>query len=82
MLFYVMKCPRRNTDVIQQVCLRLKQIRISKCIKQETVRYDLNMNIARIESGCFSVSLSTLADLCDYYEYPFEDLFKGIKTQL
>ena len=39
------------------------------------------LNIGRIESGKHSISLTTLADLCDYYNVPLEDFFKKIVTR-
>ena len=41
----------------------------------------MKVNIGRIESGRHSISLTTLADLCDYYNVPLEDFFKKIVTR-
>ena len=46
-----------------------------------TCFFDTDLNIGRIESGRHSISLTTLADLCDYYNVPLEDFFKKIVTR-
>lgn len=76
-----MKAQRRNDFLVRQVAEGLKEVRKNRNLTQEVVRFDTDMNIGRIESGCHSISLTTLADLCDYYQISLEDFFRGIKTQ-
>lgn len=76
-----MKTQRRNRFVDAQVAQRLKGLRYARGLTQEEVRYAIDMNIARIESGRHSLSLGTLADLSDYYKIPFEELFRGVVTR-
>lgn len=40
----------------------------------------MDINIGRIEVGQHSITLSTLADLCDYYGITLEEFFRGIQT--
>lgn len=61
-----------------QITARLKQIRKDREIRQETVRYDLGVNIGRIEGGRHCITLLTLARLCDYYGITLTDFFVGI----
>ena len=61
-----------------QITARLKQIRKDRGIRQEAVRYDLGVNIGRIESGRHCITMLTLARLCDYYEITLTDFFVGI----
>lgn len=61
-----------------QITARLKRIRKIRGIRQETVRYDLGVNIGRIETGRHCITLPTLARLCEYYEVPLADFFDGI----
>lgn len=72
---------RRNELVDAQVALRLKRLRYARSLTQEEVRFAVDMNIARIESGRHSLTLGTLADLSDFYEVPFEELFRGVVTR-
>ncbi len=75
-----MKRQRRNDLLVQQVVERLKAVRRERGLTQENVRFDTDLNIGRIESGRYSISLTTLADLCDYYGIPLEEFFKHIVT--
>lgn len=76
-----MKRQRRNDILVEQVVERLKTVRRERGLTQENVRFDTDLNIGRIESGRHSISLTTLADLCDYYNVPLEDFFKKIVTR-
>lgn len=75
-----MKRQRRNDILVEQVVERLRSIRRAHGLTQENVRFDTDLNIGRIESGRHSISLTTLADLCDYYDISLEDFFKDIVT--
>lgn len=75
-----MKRQRRNNLLVKQVVERLKAVRRERGLTQENVRFDTDLNIGRIESGRHSISLTTLADLCDYYGIPLEEFFKHIVT--
>ena len=77
----IMKRQRRNEILVKQVVDRLKTVRRERGLTQENVRFDTDLNIGRIESGRHSISLTTLADLCDYYNVPLEDFFKKIVTR-
>lgn len=76
-----MKRQRRNDLLVEQVVERLKAVRRDRGLTQENVRFDTDLNIGRIESGRHSISLTTLADLCDYYNIPLEEFFKEIITR-
>lgn len=80
-LLCTMKRQRRNEILVEQVVERLRSIRRAQGLTQENVRFDTDLNIGRIESGRHSISLTTLADLCDYYGISLEDFFKEIVTR-
>lgn len=72
---------RFNEILHRRIVERLKQLRKHKGLTQEEVRNDMNdLNIGRIESGQHSITVSTLADLCDYYGVTLEEFFKDMKT--
>lgn len=75
-----MKRQRRNDFLVEQVLIRLKDIRKARGLTQENVRFDTDLNIGRIESGRHSISLTTLADLCDHYEVTLEEFFGNVVT--
>lgn len=63
-----MKRQRRNDFFVGQVADRLAKARRRHNLTQEVVRFDTGLNVGRIEAGCSDITLSTLADLCDYYD--------------
>lgn len=71
----------RNEKLLREVSKRLKQLREAKGVSQADVYIDTDLNMARVEGGKTSLSLSTLSRLCDYYGITLEEFFKGIKTK-
>lgn len=69
---------RRNTKLLNAIGLRLREIRQSKGLSQVMVYIDTDIHIARIEMGKYNITMSTLSDLCDYYEISLEDFFKNM----
>lgn len=76
-----MKTQRRDRRVEKQIAERLKMFRRARGLTQEDVRFSTDINIARAESGCGSLSIGTIVDLCDYYEISLEEFFRGVTTQ-
>ncbi len=70
-----MRRERHNDKVVGEVIARLKQLRQDHGLSQMDVYIDTDINIARIESGHGNISVSTLADLCDYYQITLADFF-------
>lgn len=69
---------KKEIDLAKRLAERLKQVRRQRGFTQENVRFDLNMNIGRIEIGENCVSLPTLKRLCDYYGITLEEFFRGL----
>lgn len=67
--------------LIHRIADRLKELRHARGLTQENVRFDLEINIGRIEACQHSISISTLACLCDYYKISLTDFFAGIETK-
>lgn len=76
-----MRRERYNEIAVQSVVERLKEVRHFRGLSQDDVYIETDINIARIEAGRGNVSVSTLADLCNYYEISFEEFFKGVLTK-
>ena len=68
----------KDIELAEKIAERLKDVRIKKGLTQENVRFDLNMNIGRIEIAENCISLPTLKKLCNYYGIAFEEFFRGI----
>lgn len=64
--------------LVTQIIARLKEIRKQRGILQESVLFDLGINIGRVEGGRHCPTVLTLARLCGYYGVTLEELFKGI----
>lgn len=74
-----MKKQRRNNILILQISSRLKEIRLEKKLSQETVYFNTDIHIGRVEAGQYNITISTLYELCKYYDITLVDFFKGIK---
>lgn len=75
-----MRQQRRNEILVHMIAKRLQELRRERNLTQENVRFDTDLNIGRIETGQHSITITTLADLCDYYGVTLEEFFKSIKT--
>ena len=65
----------------QKDCGEAERLRKERNLTQENVRFDLELNIGRIEAAQHSITFSTLGDLCDYYGVTLEEFFRGIHTK-
>ena len=71
-----MKKQRVDSSIIESVSDRIKQLRESKGISQETFYIDTDIHIARIESGKSNITISTLSDICKYFNISLSEFFK------
>ena len=67
--------------MVKRIAERLKELRKERNLTQENVRFDLELNIGRIEAAQHSITFTTLGDLCDYYGITLEEFFRGIETK-
>ncbi len=70
---------RRNEELVDAVGKRLRELRLKKGLSQDVVYVDTDIHIARVEMGRYNITISTLSDLCDYYDVTLEEFFKGMK---
>ncbi len=76
-----MRQQRRNEILVKRIAKRLQELRQERNLTQENVRFDMDLNIGRIETGQHSITITTLADLCDYYGVTLGEFFKSITTK-
>ena len=69
---------KRNYRLLEAVACRLKGLRASAGKSQADVYIDTDINIARVESGRTSITLTTLQILCCYYGVSLEEFFRGL----
>jgi len=72
-----MKKQRCNQELLDKIAKRIKQLREEKGISQDTFYIDTDIHIARIELGKVNITISTLQDICDYFEISISDFFKN-----
>lgn len=70
--------PRSNKLLLQAIAARLRKLRKERSLSQIDVYIDTDIHIARIERGQTNISVSTLWDICEYYNISLDDFFRGI----
>lgn len=70
---------RCNTDLLLSIAQRIKQLRMEKGVSQEAFYIDTDIHIARIESGKSNITVSTLNDICKYFEVSLSEFFSTIE---
>jgi len=71
----------KNSELLIEVGLRLKELRKQKKILQADLRNDTGINITRIENGTTNLTLSSLAVLLEYLDIKLSDFFKLVEKQ-
>lgn len=71
---------RCNTNLLLSIAQRIKQLRVEKGVSQETFFIETDIHIARIESGKSNITVSTLSDICKYFEISLSDFFSTIES--
>jgi transcriptional regulator with XRE-family HTH domain len=74
-----MKRQRCNQELLDGIAKRIKGLREERRVSQDTFYIDTDIHIARIELGRINVTVSTLKDICDYFEISLGEFFEGMK---
>ncbi|MEN9917851.1 MAG: hypothetical protein RL662_287 [Bacteroidota bacterium] len=69
---------RCNISLLLSIAQRIKQLRMEKGVSQETFFIETDIHIARIESGKSNITVSTLHDICKYFDITLSDFFSTI----
>ncbi|WP_427874057.1 helix-turn-helix domain-containing protein [Flavobacterium sp. MMS24-S5] len=75
----------KNDKLLIAVKLVLKELRLKTGLTQEQVSNDIKANknlsihIARNESANLNITISTLYELCDYYQISVSDFFTRVE---
>lgn len=73
--------PKRTNDFLtKSVARRLKTLRAQRGFSQEFVNENTGLNLPRIEAGTTTLSLVSLALLCEFYDISLHDFFDGIEV--
>lgn len=64
-----------DTELLNRVAVRIKEIRLAKGITQEVFYNDTGINIGRIERSKRNFSISTMKKICEYLDITLEEFF-------
>lgn len=68
---------QKDLELLSYIAQKLKTLRAMKNVSQQDVLNDTNIHIARIETGKLNVSVSTLSQLCKYFNITLTDFFNS-----
>jgi transcriptional regulator with XRE-family HTH domain len=68
----------RDQELLDSVVVGLKALRKNQKLTQEDFYNDTGVHISRIETGNVNISISTLKQILDYYDYPLSTFFEKI----
>ena len=66
----------RNSALLKKIGARIKQLRDERNITQEIFFNDTGINIGRVERTERDISMSTLGNICRYFDISLKDFFK------
>lgn len=69
---------RRNDKLIGIIAEKLIALREERQLSQQIVYIHTGVDLDMVERGEYNITLSTLSDLCDYYNISIEEFFKDI----
>lgn len=73
-----MKRQRRNDVLIKSIADKLIRLRKEQGLSQQIVYVDTEIHMGRVERGEYNLTLSTLAELCNYYKISLKEFFRGM----
>lgn len=64
-----------DKDLLAEITLGIKTLRKEKNITLETFFFDTGIHLARIEQGKTNITVSTLSQICRYFNISLKDFF-------
>ena len=64
-----------NKELLRKISIRVKELRKQKGVSQEIFVTDTGINIGRIESCKSNFSVTTLQNICNYFEISLAEFF-------
>lgn len=64
-----------DKDLLAEITLGIKTLREEKNITLETFFFDTGIHLARIEQGKTNITVSTLSQICRYFNISLKDFF-------
>ena len=75
-----MKKQRRNDILLAIIGEKLVKLREARRLSQQKVYIHTGIDMDMIERGEYNLTLTTLSDLCDYYNISIKEFFKGVEN--
>jgi transcriptional regulator with XRE-family HTH domain len=70
---------RRNTELLEKIASRIKDLRAEHDVTQEEFYNDTGINIGRIERAKRDIGVTTIQLICEYFNITLNEFFKKIK---
>ena len=70
--------PRRDTELLQAIAARLRDLRKERGLSQIDVFIDTDIHVGRVEGGRTNITVSTLSALCHRYGISPREFFDGV----
>ena len=64
-----------DKDLLAEITLGIKTLREKKNITLETFFFDTGIHLARIEQGKTNITVSTLSQICRYFDISLKEFF-------
>lgn len=64
-----------DKDLLAEITLGIKTLRKEKNITLETFFFDTGIHLARIEQGKINITVSTLSQICRYFNISLKEFF-------
>lgn len=64
-----------DKDLLAEITFGIKTLREKKNITLETFFFDTGIHLARIEQGKTNITVSTLSQICRYFDISLKDFF-------
>ena len=75
-----MKKQRRNDILLAIIGEKLVKLREARGLSQQKVYIHTGIDMDMIERGEYNLTLTTLSDLCDYYNISIKEFFKLVEN--
>ncbi len=69
---------RRDDKMLRQITDKFREIRKSRGLTQGAVYEDTGVHVAKYETSSYTLSITTIAILCSYFDISLKDFFDGI----
>jgi len=67
---------RKSEELLRKIALRIKELREEKGLTQENFYNDTGIHIGRIETLKRNISITTIEDVCKYFNISLSEFFK------